>query len=383
MADLAAVAGNAGQRLAVDDEPPPTPTSPADEHDVSRRGPRRGGARRAPPRSASLAKAIGTSSPSASVSRSPSGTSRQPRFGAIETMPSLRRTMPTTATPTPTIDVGDRQSRGPARPGPPRAATMSSTLERPRGQVDAHEVDDLAAEADRRPPRASRRRSRAPARPRRRGRGGRAATAGRACRRASRGPRSRGRPATSSPISPRIALAGQAGARHEVGARQRAAAVQLTDDRAEVRPANGLAAVSELVATDQHEVCVPLSQMLCVDSSQRRGHVNTDGEERDDGDTVRWGILSTASIATTKVIPGIRKADHCEIVAIASRDAEAARRVAGEPRDPDGPRLVRGAPRRPGRGCGLHPAAEPPPRRVDDRRGAGRQARPVREATGA
>ena len=35
---------------------------------------------------------------------------------------------------------------------------------------------------------------------------------------------------------------------------------------------------------------------------------------------LRWGILSTAAIARTKVIPGIRKAAHCEIVAIASRD---------------------------------------------------------------
>ena len=43
---------------------------------------------------------------------------------------------------------------------------------------------------------------------------------------------------------------------------------------------------------------------------------------------------------------------------------------------------LRGAPRRPGRRRGLHPAAEPPPRRVDDRGRPGRQARPVREAAG-
>jgi predicted dehydrogenase len=41
--------------------------------------------------------------------------------------------------------------------------------------------------------------------------------------------------------------------------------------------------------------------------------------------TLRWGILSTANIATEKVIPGIRRAARCEIVAIGSRDAEAAR----------------------------------------------------------
>ncbi len=44
--------------------------------------------------------------------------------------------------------------------------------------------------------------------------------------------------------------------------------------------------------------------------------------------TVRWGVLSTADIGVRKVIPGIRKAARCEIVAIASRDGEQARVVA-------------------------------------------------------
>ena len=43
---------------------------------------------------------------------------------------------------------------------------------------------------------------------------------------------------------------------------------------------------------------------------------------------LRWGILSTANIATEKVIPGIQKADRCEVAAIASRNPEQARRVA-------------------------------------------------------
>ena len=47
-------------------------------------------------------------------------------------------------------------------------------------------------------------------------------------------------------------------------------------------------------------------------------------------DQVRWGILSTADIARTKVIPGIRSADRCEVMAIASRDVERARAVAAE-----------------------------------------------------
>jgi predicted dehydrogenase len=45
-------------------------------------------------------------------------------------------------------------------------------------------------------------------------------------------------------------------------------------------------------------------------------------------DTVRWGVLSTAQIATRKVIPGFRRARRAEVVAIASRDAATARTVA-------------------------------------------------------
>jgi predicted dehydrogenase len=45
---------------------------------------------------------------------------------------------------------------------------------------------------------------------------------------------------------------------------------------------------------------------------------------------VRWGILSTAAIGRTKVIPGIQRAERCEVVAIASRDRALAERVASE-----------------------------------------------------
>jgi len=43
---------------------------------------------------------------------------------------------------------------------------------------------------------------------------------------------------------------------------------------------------------------------------------------------VRWGILSTAKIALEKVIPAMQRAQHCEIVAIASRDAAKAQAAA-------------------------------------------------------
>jgi predicted dehydrogenase len=46
--------------------------------------------------------------------------------------------------------------------------------------------------------------------------------------------------------------------------------------------------------------------------------------------SLRWGVLSTADIARKKVIPGLLKADRCEVVAIASRDAAQARIVADE-----------------------------------------------------
>ncbi len=45
---------------------------------------------------------------------------------------------------------------------------------------------------------------------------------------------------------------------------------------------------------------------------------------------MRWGILSTAAIGRRKVIPGIQRAEDCEVVAIASRDAALAGRVAAE-----------------------------------------------------
>jgi len=45
-------------------------------------------------------------------------------------------------------------------------------------------------------------------------------------------------------------------------------------------------------------------------------------------DVLRLGVLSTASIATEKVIPGIKRATRCEVVAIGSRSVERARAVA-------------------------------------------------------
>lgn len=50
---------------------------------------------------------------------------------------------------------------------------------------------------------------------------------------------------------------------------------------------------------------------------------------------VRWGQISTATIGTVKVLPGMKKSEHAEIVAICSRDlksAETAARALGIPK---------------------------------------------------
>ena len=45
---------------------------------------------------------------------------------------------------------------------------------------------------------------------------------------------------------------------------------------------------------------------------------------------VVWGVLSTAKIGLQRVLPGMLKSDRCEIRAIASRSAEAARKAADD-----------------------------------------------------
>jgi predicted dehydrogenase len=53
-----------------------------------------------------------------------------------------------------------------------------------------------------------------------------------------------------------------------------------------------------------------------------------DTHASDPGRRLRWGVLSTASIATQKVIPGLRRTARNEVVAIASRSADAANAAA-------------------------------------------------------
>src|SRR5919106_1593202 len=45
-------------------------------------------------------------------------------------------------------------------------------------------------------------------------------------------------------------------------------------------------------------------------------------------DPIRWGVLGHASIARKKVIPAIQQAANCDVLAIASRDADRAAEAA-------------------------------------------------------
>ncbi|HJP94927.1 MAG TPA: Gfo/Idh/MocA family oxidoreductase, partial [Pyrinomonadaceae bacterium] len=47
-------------------------------------------------------------------------------------------------------------------------------------------------------------------------------------------------------------------------------------------------------------------------------------------DKVRWGILGTAKIALTKVIPAMQRSPSCEVTAIASRDLARAEQISSE-----------------------------------------------------
>ena len=208
VADLAAVAGRAGQRLAVDDQPAADADLAGDEQDVVDAD------RRAAPVLGQGAKVRlvgdqdrhGRAERAAPAAR-PSGTSRQPRFGAIRPKPSLRRTTPTMATPTP-ISASRRRAaparRGArARPGRRRSSSTECAAARP---VDPDVLEDLAAEADDAPRRASRQRSRGPARRRRVGLG-RTSGDGRPGVPCGAPRSSRPRPAAaSSPMRPRMAL---------------------------------------------------------------------------------------------------------------------------------------------------------------------------------
>ena len=66
-------------------------------------------------------------------------------------------------------------------------------------------------------------------------------------------------------------------------------------------------------------------------------------QEEPMSDRVRWGVLGCAAIAVYKVIPAMQRSERCDVVAIASRDADRAADDRGAARHRAQPRLVRRA----------------------------------------
>ena len=148
VADLSAVAGDTREGLAAEDEATADADLAVDEQDVL------GADGRASPDLGQGAQVgvVGDGDraavSSASARRSSSGTSRQPRFGAIDTNPSLRRTTPTMATPTPMYGSLDGRRARISAASSARSVTISSTEEWPRGRSTLDEIEDLAAQPD-------------------------------------------------------------------------------------------------------------------------------------------------------------------------------------------------------------------------------------------
>ena len=206
--DLAAVAGDAGQRRAVDDQPPPTPTRPQTNTTSSTpmAAPRRCSARA--PRSASLATAIGTSRPSAPAEP------LAERFVAPAEVGGHRDEA---VAPPDDADDGDadadersssgRRARGAAAASSARSADDVVDADACRVRpVDPDELEDVAAEPDHRGGQRVDGDLEGEHDRRRRGSGGRPARGGQACleRRRLLGRRGRRRPARR--CRPRIAL---------------------------------------------------------------------------------------------------------------------------------------------------------------------------------
>src|SRR6266542_3114124 len=93
---------------------------------------------------------------------------------------------------------------------------------------------------------------------------------------------------------------------------------------------------------------------------------------------VRWGIVSTAKIATEKVIPAMQLGDWSEVEAIASRDPSKAQEVANRFSIPKAcssyeellaDRQIEA----------IQSSSESPARAVDRQGGRGRQARALRK----
>ena len=314
------------------------------------------------------------------------GRRTQPRFGAIDTSPSSRRTTPATATPIPMIGPSSRARSSPARAR--RSATTSSTESCLRGRsmriwsIRLPPSPTIAAAIE--STRISRLSTTAPVGTEpdeRRGTSGRPETDRVVLGDHARVDQLADERADRAPRQPRRG--------DEVGAGLRPQLVQAADDGAQV----GTMRRSRFAVRRQRgrvrTICDPFLQTLCqtrtwLGSCQVGGPEGGVGAWSDGGERTRalGRSCPRRTSGCSKVIPGLRRSPRSEVLAIASREDGRAAAAAKELSIPRAHGTLRGAPRRPGRRRGLHPAAQPPPRRVDDRGGASRQARPVREAAG-
>ena len=160
---LAAVACGADQRLSVDDHSAAHADGAPDQHHSVDARARRGDVprgRRGPPRSRRH-RHVHVQRVDQRIA---SASSRQPRFGATEPCPSLRRTTP------------PRRRRSPRgcrltgaitqrHPSSARAVAMSPTFRPTARKVDADQIEDLTTQADRGGGAANRPRPQAPGRP--------------------------------------------------------------------------------------------------------------------------------------------------------------------------------------------------------------------------
>ena len=97
-------------------------------------------------------------------------------------------------------------------------------------------------------------------------------------------------------------------------------------------------------------------------------------------DTIRWGVLGTGRIGLRKVIPAMQRGTRTVVSAHRLARSGARRGGGGRTGDREGARIVRRPACRSRHRRDLQPAAESPPRAVDDPRRRGRQARALREA---
>ena len=264
--------------------PPPMPTSPDRNRTSSAptAAPRRASA--SAPRSASLATWIGTLAPNACGDRvaktdvDPAEVRRH-RDDAVRLRGRRRRPR--------------RRSRSRCRSGrsvgrsvaanPARTPTTWSTEADSARPIDPCLVEDVATETD------DRRCQRVDfdiEGKHRRGRGDGRHERRRASWRSSAGRAALGDEAARDKLTDEAAdrAARQACPGHELRAGEGAASMELTDDQAQVRAANRLAAMPEVVLLNRHRICVPLFQMVvrdCCRGSTRCQDGCEDGNDRD------------------------------------------------------------------------------------------------------